>query len=651
MNRRFGLQVVLASAFLLAACSEEPAPHKPPPEPPVAHIKIVDPATGPYEIGQRIVVDGRESKGEGELEYRWTLRVPEGSQAAFEFENRDRNAFTPDAGGTYVVELVVVDRNGESAPATVEVLVTYGAPVAVLELRAPDPVVALEDEVIADGSKSHDPAGRPLAYEFRFTARPEGSRAQIIAQGDQARFIPDRGGTYEVGLRVRNDTTWSEEVRRSIQVQPPRNKPPVAEAGEEMTVEVGRVANLDGSKSSDPNGDALTYEWTFLETPEGSEAVIEDANQAKARFVPDLEGDYLVQLRVFDGEFEATDTVVVHARPAVNFPPKINWVRLDGIDLLPGRNVTRPFGQTAVIEVDVLDDVPSSVSVNWVLAGPVGSTAELVDAGRFKRELLPDREGLYEITIVATDGQLESEPFSFGIRFRDVANNLPPVAILDVPGGMTLPDGAISFENGTRITLDGSGSFDQDNPPDEIVNYHWVLEAKPDGDTRSVNQSGIEPSTSFLLTHKARKGAERYYRFRLVVKDSLQAESAPDLVEIESRNRAPVARTNTPAPTRLSRVHVDRLANGLPSDVILNAFSPALESYDLDPGDNENLTVLWELVSAPGGATVVIQYPDADWTYFYADTVGTYVVKLTVFDNDPVDPLSSETTVTVEITD
>src|SRR5690606_27133272 len=103
MSRRFGFQVVLASALVLAACSEEKKPQQPPPpDPPEAHVKIADPTSGPYPIGQRIVVDGRESKGEGELEYRWTLHVPEGSQAEFEFENRDRNAFTPDTGGTYV---------------------------------------------------------------------------------------------------------------------------------------------------------------------------------------------------------------------------------------------------------------------------------------------------------------------------------------------------------------------------------------------------------------------------------------------------------------------------------------------------------------------------------------------------------------------
>ena len=40
------------------------------------------------------------------------------------------------------------------------------------------------------------------------------------------------------------------------------NNPPTANAGPDQTVHIGNSATLDGSASSDPDGDAPTYSWS-----------------------------------------------------------------------------------------------------------------------------------------------------------------------------------------------------------------------------------------------------------------------------------------------------------------------------------------------------------------------------------------------------
>jgi hypothetical protein len=82
------------------------------------------------------------------------------------------------------------------------------------------------------------------------------------------------------------------------------NNPPVAEAGPDQTHEVGKLVTLDGINSSDHDGDPLTYSWSLVSKPPGSNAEITDSIDspvAVTTFTPDLPGAYVAQLFVNDG--------------------------------------------------------------------------------------------------------------------------------------------------------------------------------------------------------------------------------------------------------------------------------------------------------------------------------------------------------------
>ncbi len=97
------------------------------------------------------------------------------------------------------------------------------------------------------------------------------------------------------------------------------NHAPVANAGPDQTVNAGETVRLDGSNSTDPDGDALTYEWTQTGTPA---VTLTGADTAKPTFEAPANGTALFfALEVMDGHHMiATDTVAI----SVNHAPVAN---------------------------------------------------------------------------------------------------------------------------------------------------------------------------------------------------------------------------------------------------------------------------------------------------------------------------------------
>lgn len=90
-----------------------------------------------------------------------------------------------------------------------------------------------------------------------------------------------------------------------------QNKGPVAKAGEDQVVMVGQEVKLDGSGSSDPDGNTLTYAWKDSmggTIPAG----------ATPSFIIDTAGTHTITLTVSDGTATATDDVVITTESAQN---------------------------------------------------------------------------------------------------------------------------------------------------------------------------------------------------------------------------------------------------------------------------------------------------------------------------------------------
>lgn len=100
------------------------------------------------------------------------------------------------------------------------------------------------------------------------------------------------------------------------------NRAPVADAGMDQTVDAEVTVTLDGSQSSDPDGDDITYLW---EQQSGESVTLDDDTAASPSFTaPRTEDNELVfQLTVEDEDgLTATDTTTVTIDPdTVNEKP------------------------------------------------------------------------------------------------------------------------------------------------------------------------------------------------------------------------------------------------------------------------------------------------------------------------------------------
>jgi hypothetical protein len=95
------------------------------------------------------------------------------------------------------------------------------------------------------------------------------------------------------------------------EIPPAANITPTADAGTAKNEVVGTVATLNGSASSDGDGDALSYVWTLTGQPPGSSATLPNVTSATPNFVPDIAGTYTATLIVNDGKVNSSAATVL----------------------------------------------------------------------------------------------------------------------------------------------------------------------------------------------------------------------------------------------------------------------------------------------------------------------------------------------------
>ena len=423
-----------------------------------------------------VKLDGSKSvdKDGDVLKYTWALLAsPANSKATLSLTTIPTPTFEADKAGVYVFSLIVNDGQVDSAPATVTVTASAAnlPPTAV----AGDPQNVITGTLVTlDGSKSSDPnPGDPMNYKWAIVTKPAGSMASLTGDTSaQPTFRADVSGVYLFSLVV-NDGKESSSVVTTTVTAATANSPPMANAGVAQSVSTGPVT-LDGSASFDANGDKLTYAWSFLAKPVGSNPQFVDSTSPKPQFTAEQPGTYIASLVVNDGKVSSTMATTTVIASVANSAP----VAVAGApqNVVTGQPVTVDGSGSTDANGDLL-------GYTWfIVSKPKDSTVTLPTGTAAKRTFTPDLNGTYVLSLRVNDGKVDSNNIDYITITAGVAN-LAPVANAGV---------AQTVARNATVTLDASGSTDANK---DILIYRWVLTYRPTNSTAVLSNANAEKPT------------------------------------------------------------------------------------------------------------------------------------------------------------
>jgi len=413
------------------------------------------------------------------LSYAWTITSrPVTSSASLTNSTTVSPTFIADKAGNYVVSLFVNDGKVDSAAATVTITAST-ANIAPTANAGSAQSVVTGSVVTLNGANSSDANGDSLTYLWTITSKPSNSSASLSSStAVNPTFTADKAGSYVVSLNV-NDGFLSSSSSNITITAAINNIAPVANAGSSQNVVVGATTTLNGSGSSDANGDTITYAWSFVSKPASSSAALTNSTTVNPTFAPDASGSYVLRLVVNDGSLSSAASTVTITASSANIAPVAN----------AGVAQSVVTGSTVTLNGTASNDANGdSLTYAWsFVSKPAGSSASLSSATAASPTFTAGTAGSYVLRLVVNDGALNSTASTVTITASNA--NLAPVA--NAGGGLNV-------YVGTTVTLNGTGSYD---PNSDYLLYSWAFVSKPAGSSATL--SGATTATPSFITDVA----------------------------------------------------------------------------------------------------------------------------------------------------
>ena len=193
------------------------------------------------------------------------------------------------------------------------------------------------------------------------------------------------------------------------------NTAPIANAGTPQTVHLNTSVTLNGSASTDADGDSLYYSWSVVNLPNGSNlTTIENNTSMVASFTPDVIGSYTFSLNVTDGIAQDNNTTEIlvtnNNLPTAVISKVINVAAFNTAVQLDASNSSDPEGDTLTYRWTQLSGTDVTGGVGYLTGvSPLFNT--------------PQVEGLLDFNLTVSDGTDTSEPVTGHVSVLEYADN------------------------------------------------------------------------------------------------------------------------------------------------------------------------------------------------------------------------------------
>ena len=314
-------------------------------------------------------------------------------------------------------------------------------------------------------------------------------------------FAPDftQSDTYFITFAAEDPWGAGDNELVQIGVFEAGNQTPVADAGpDQLGLTAGTLVTLDGTGSSDPEGDSLSHSWQQVAGPTVS---LSDNNIAQPTFTPTIKGTYVFELTVFDGQLysfpDSVTVTVLNQAPVADAGPDQDLVPVNSTVTLDGSNSSDPDGD--------------SLGYHWLqISDPLTTMS---DSNAVNPQFTPPLGGQYEFQLIVDDGETVSSPDVVVVTVSSRPSRITTLNVAVSGDAIDLTWQPVTLDtNGSPITIEryiiyrGTRAYFVPGPSDSIGGTDSFTTIFSDTDLAGADVVG-DTATNYFYTVVAVDGA------------------------------------------------------------------------------------------------------------------------------------------------